>query len=275
LHTEHSDHVALARGWLEKIKMRLLWRNTAPLAQRFCCVSDDIARSARRFGTVPRSKVHVVPNGIDLCSFDAAAPDAASPAQVRAELGIPAGALVIGTVGRLVEVKRQDLLIQAFARLIRRGRHPHTWLLIVGDGPERPRLETLARRLRVSEQTVFAGYLPQPERVLRAMDLFVLTSRHEGLPLALLEAWAAGLAVVSSAVGAIPQTVLHGISGMLFKSGDVSALTQTLEGLLDAPWIVSQLGRRGRARVELRYSLERMADAYRQHYDAVVGKVRT
>jgi glycosyltransferase involved in cell wall biosynthesis len=76
-------------------------------------------------------------------------------------------------------------------------------------------------------------------------------------------------------VGAIPQTVLHGISGMLFKSGDVAALTQVLEGLLDAPWIVSQLGRRGRARVELRYSRERMADAYQEHYGALMEQVRT
>jgi len=262
LHTEHSDHVAHARGWLEKLKVRLLWRNTAPLARRFCCVSDDIARSVRRFGTVPRSKVEVVPNGIDLNSFDA--PVAA--AEVRAELGIPPGALVIGTLGRLVEVKQQDLLIAAFALLIQLGRHANTRLLIVGDGPERQRLEALADRLKVGERTVFAGYRPQPERMLRAMDLFVLTSRHEGLPLALLEAWAAGLAVVSSSVGAIPQVILHGISGMLFKSGDTQALAEILERLLDAPWLIGQLGRRGRARVELRYSLERMADSYRQHY---------
>jgi glycosyltransferase involved in cell wall biosynthesis len=167
----------------------------------------------KRFGTVPRSKVQVVPNGIDLASFDRPA----SPADVRAELGIPAGALVVGTVGRLVEVKRQDLLLAAFAELRERGRHPHTRLLIVGDGPERTRLESLARQLHVAEQTIFAGYQQEPERMLRAMDLFVLTSRHEGLPLALLEAWAAGLAVVSSNVGAIPQTIMHGISGMLWR----------------------------------------------------------
>jgi glycosyltransferase involved in cell wall biosynthesis len=267
LHTEHSDHVAHARSWLQKLKVRLQWRNTAPLAQRFCCVSDDVARSVKRFGTVPRSKVRVVLNGIDLAPFD----KAGSPADVRSELGIPPGSLVIGTVGRLVEVKRQDLLIAAFADLLARGRHPHTRLLIVGDGPERARLENLARQLHVAEQTTFAGYQPEPERMLRAMDLFVLTSRHEGLPLALLEAWAAGLAVVSSNVGAIPNTILHGISGMLFKSGDVQALTETLERLLDAPWIISQLGRRGRARVELHYSLKGMADSYHQHYCQLVG----
>lgn len=270
LHTEHSNHVAHARGWFEKLKVRLLWRSTAPLAQRFCCVSEDIACSARRFGTVPRKKIEVVHNGIDLEGCQCAA----SAAEVRAELGLPGGALVIGTVGRLVEVKRQDLLIEAFAQLLQRGRHPQTKLLIVGDGPERARLEALAERLGVLEQTVFAGYQSEPQRMLKAMDLFVLTSRHEGLPLALLEAWAAGLAVVASAVGAIPQTVLHGVSGMLFPSGDAAALADTIERLLDAPWIISQLGRRGRTRVEQHYSLARTAGLYRRHYDAILGEVR-
>jgi glycosyltransferase involved in cell wall biosynthesis len=267
VHTEHSDHVAQTRGWFNKLKMRLRWRRSAPLAHRYCCVSEDVAKSVRRFGTVPRNKVDVVLNGIDLAAFDGDSPSC----EVRKSLGIPPGALVLGTVGRLAEVKRQDLLIQAFAGLCRQPRYGNVWLLIVGDGDERPRLEALAKKLGAAERTIFAGYQPQPERLLRAMDLFVLTSRHEGLPLALLEAWAAGLAVVSSAVGAIPQTVVHGISGMLFPSGDVKSLTETLEMLLDAPWIVSNLGRCGQARVRNRYSLQRMADEYESRYLALVG----
>jgi glycosyltransferase involved in cell wall biosynthesis len=262
LHTEHSDHVALARGWMAKLRARLLWRRTAALAGRFCCVSEDVAHSVRRWQTVPRGKVDVVLNGIDVESFAARRP----VGEIRAELGIPAGALVIGTVGRLVEVKQQDLLIEAYAELCRGGRHPNTWLLLVGDGPERARLEGIAQQLGVGQRTIFTGYQPDPQRLLGAMDLFVLTSRHEGLPLALLEAWAAGVAVVSSAVGAIPQTVIHGVSGMLFPSGDRRALVETLETLLDAPWIVSQLGRSGQTRVRFRYSLDRMATEYEQRY---------
>ena len=266
LHTEHTDHVAHARGWLEKLKVRLMWRRAAALSDRFCCVSADIAHSVRRFGTVPRHKVDVVLNGIDLRAF--ATPQATS--EVRTELGIPAGALVIGTVGRLVEVKRHDLLIEAFASLLRQGRQGNTWLLIVGDGAERTRLERLAIQLGVDGHTIFAGYQPHPQRYLRAMDVFALTSRHEGLPLALLEAWAAGLAVVSSAVGAIPQTVVHGVSGMLFESGDRQALVKTLQTLLDSPSLISQLGRRGQARALRRYSLARMADDYAERYETLL-----
>lgn len=271
LHTEHSDHVTQSRGWFQKLKMRFRWRRAAPLAGRFCCVSEDVARSVRRFGTVPRSKVDVVLNGIDLSVFDG---PSAGP-EVRLAMGIPPGALVIGTVGRLAEVKRHDLLIEAFAALCHQPRYANVWLLIVGDGPERPRLESLAHQLGAAEQTVFAGYQQRPEMFLRAMDVFALTSRHEGLPLALLEAWGAGLAVVSSAVGAIPQTVIHGVSGMLFPSGNVQSLTETLEMLLDAPWIVSQLGRRGQERVRQRYSLARMADEYEARYRTLLGEPAT
>jgi glycosyltransferase involved in cell wall biosynthesis len=215
---------------------------------------------------VPANKVDVVLNGIDLNAFNMPY----STGEARASFGIPPGALVLGTVGRLVEVKRHDLLLRAFSNLQQRGRQANTWLLLVGDGPERQRLENLAANLGITERTIFAGYQSKPQSLLRAMDLFVLTSRHEGLPLALLEAWAAGLAVVSSAVGAIPQTVVHGVSGMLFPSGDWQALTEILETLLDAPSLMHQLGRRGRARVESRYSLERMADEYAERYGTLM-----
>jgi glycosyltransferase involved in cell wall biosynthesis len=80
------------------------------------------------------------------------------------------------------------------------------------------------------------------------------------------------LPVVSSDVGAIPQTLAHGITGLLFESGDQRALTETLEGVLDSPAWMSQLGRRGRQQVEQEYSLRRMADHYEQHYRGLVGR---
>jgi glycosyltransferase involved in cell wall biosynthesis len=262
IHTEHSDHIAHSRGWLQKLKVWLMWRRASPLADRFCCVSGDIVRTIRRYGAVSKNKLEVVLNGIDLRPFDGPAVGS----EIRTALGIPSGALVIGTVGRLVEVKRHDLLLRSFARLRAAGRHGSTWLLLVGDGPERKRLEELAASLRIGDRTVFAGYQSEPAWIYRAMDLFVLTSRHEGLPLALLEAWASGLPVVASAVGAIPQTLTHGANGMLFESGDEAALTETMEGLLDSPSSLGQFGRQGRELVERQYSFGRMAAEYEASY---------
>ncbi|MEX2025860.1 MAG: glycosyltransferase family 4 protein, partial [Pirellulaceae bacterium] len=266
VHTEHSDHMAHSRNWLGKVKAWLRWRKTAPLAARFCCVSDDIASVVLRLHAVPASKVQVVLNGIDLRTYQASS----SGPLVRSALGIPAGAMVVGSVGRLVEVKRHDLLLRAFAALHAAKQSVNIWLLLVGDGPERQRLESLAASLGISARTVFAGYQSQPQQFFQAMDLFALTSRHEGLPLVLLEAWASGLAVVASAVGGIPQTVIHGVTGFLFESGNQTALTETLEGLLDSPSWISRLGRQGRTEVERRYSLRRMADDYEADYRSLL-----
>ena len=265
VHTEHSDHVGLARGWRNKLKSRWWWYAAGRLAQCFCCVSEDIARSVRRWGTVRSDKVVVIPNGVDTDLYGASK----QRAGIRHALGIPEDARVIGTVGRLNEVKRQDLLVRAFARV--RARHADTWLLLVGDGPERSRLERLANELGIFGRTLFTGYQSRTEHFLSAMDVFALSSRHEGLPLALLEAWAAGLPVVSSAVGGIPRVVEDGRSGLLFESGDEAALADALVQLLDRPQFAAELGAAGKARVSSQYSLQHMADGYEHQYHVALA----
>lgn len=262
VHTEHSDHASMARGWRGKLRSRWWWHAAGKLSDSFCCVSEDIARSVRRWGTVRRNKVHVIPNGVDMAVY-------ASSAQrtpVRELLGIPSTARVVGTVGRLNEVKRQDLLLRTFARL--HATHPDAWLLLVGDGPERGRLERLTEELGISDRTRFAGYQSRTQDYLSAMDVFALSSRHEGLPLALLEAWASGLPVVSSAVGGIPKVVEHGRTGLLFESGDEAALAAAIARLLDQESLRTAIAAAGKAEVLSRYSLQRMADEYERRYRA-------
>jgi glycosyltransferase involved in cell wall biosynthesis len=266
VHTEHSDHVAMARGWYSKLRARYWWRRAGEFADRFCCVSEDVARSVTRWGTVAKQRTAVIANGINTGAF--AGEDLAG--EIRESLGIPAGALVLGSVGRLVEVKRYDWLLRAFARLCSLGRQTNIWLLLVGDGPERARLESLAVRLGIQKRVVFAGYQSQPQRCYSAMDLFVLTSRHEGLPLALLEAWAAKLPVVASAVGGIPRAVTHGVTGMLFPPRDFESLVDTLVGLLETPAWMRLLAHNGRQLAEKQYSLASMADAYESQYSPLV-----
>ncbi len=260
VHTEHSDHPRLARGFAARCRSRLRWYRSGRLAQRFCCVSDDIAHSARRFGTLPARKVAVVHNGIDTELFAASAPNHG----LRRALGIPDHAFVFGTVGRLNEVKRQDLLIRAFARVL--AVHPGAWLMLVGDGQERAALERVAQSANVAHRTIFTGYQARTELYLAAMDAFVLSSRHEGLPLSLLEAWAAGLPVVSSAVGGVVRTVSDGRNGLLFPSGDEHALAASMRRLIDAPELAASLAEAGRERVLAHYSLQGMAQRYHRHY---------
>ncbi len=268
LHTEHIDNVGKATGWWTKTKTRLLWHRAGRFSDRFCCVSDDVARSAARWGTVTRSKVETVLNGIDTERYA----DPSSRAEVRAHLGITAEKRVVGTVGRLNEVKNQKLLLRAVAAL---GHdHADVHILLVGDGPERGALEKLAADLGLSSRMHFAGYQRKPERFLPAMDLFALTSRIEGLPLALLEAWAAGLPIVSSAVGGVPKVVVNGENGLLFPNGDEGALATALRSLLADPKKAAAMAAVGLALVRERYSLDRMATDYEARYRLLIAARR-
>jgi glycosyltransferase involved in cell wall biosynthesis len=264
LHTEHGNHFSHAGGW-RAIKTRLLVRSAARGVARFCCVSGEIASAAARWRTVSRDKLEVVANGIPTDDL----PDLPSPEAVRASLGIPATAPVVGTVGRLAEIKKQDVLIRAVGGL--RPRLPGVRLVLVGDGPERPRLEALAHESGLGDRVHFVGYQPCPAAFLRMMDVFSLTSRSEGFPVSLLEAWLAGRPVVCPAVGGIPEVVTHGINGLLFPPGDDAALVEGLASVLGDGGLARRLGEAGRSAVRERYSIDRMASEYESRYDSLVA----
>jgi glycosyltransferase involved in cell wall biosynthesis len=266
VHTEHINNVRKAHGgYLRRLKMTWLWWWTARYARRFFCVSEDISAEMAARRIVPKHKLSVVLNGINTEPFR----EPVDRDALRASLGIPADALIVGSVGRLNEVKCQDLLLRAFARV--RADVPAARLLLVGDGPMRTALEELAGQLGVADAVCFAGYQARPERFLGVMDVFALTSRMEGLPLAILEAWAAGLPVVASAVGGVPDLINHEQNGLLFASGDEDALTGLLGRLLRDPAGGRSLGAGGRAEVMERYDLQRMAADYERHYRALMG----
>ncbi|HNS95858.1 MAG TPA: glycosyltransferase [Polyangiaceae bacterium] len=259
IHTEHGDPFARAKRLWNIAKLRWLYRQSSRWLRRFCCVSHPIAQTMRRFHTVPNSLLTVVPNGIRTD----APPQMPSRSQIRAQWSIPQDVPVIGTVGRLDEVKRQDLLIDAFARIA--PDHP-CHLLLVGDGPERNKLEQRSRSWGLESRIHFTGFQTQPEAFYRAMDIFALTSRSEGLPVSLLEAWSAEKPAVCTAVGGIPSILTHGVHGRLVPSGNVEAMANALRWCLQKPQKAMDMGRRGRAVVLAQYSLDHMADTYREHY---------
>jgi sugar transferase (PEP-CTERM/EpsH1 system associated) len=254
VHTEHGKHYA------ERRRNRWLGKLAGHFAARFFCVSEDIATEVRACGIVPDRKVVVVSNGIDTARFRARR----DPQALRASLGIPPGAPVVGTIGRLCEVKTQDVLLRAFVGL--RKQVPEVRLVLVGDGPLMGELRGLAANLGLEPCVSFVGYQAQPERFLDLMDVFALTSRSEGMPLSVLEAWAAGVPVVASRVGGLPELIEDGRNGLLFPAGDEAALVEALRRLIVHAPLARQLGETGRLEVEARFSLDRMADDYQRHY---------
>ncbi len=219
-----------------------------------------MAAGVRENRITSATKLCVIANGIDSAPFlirhDATA--------LRETLGIPLDAPVIGTVGRLTEVKRQDLLIQGFAQL--HADHPEAHLILVGDGPRRAELERLAASLGLGEVVHFTGYQAQTAPYFQLMDIFALTSRSEGLPQAAVEASFAGVPVVASRVGGLPELVEDGHTGLLFESGSVAQFVAALKRLLLDPCKAAALRNAARQRVAARYEIGRMADEYHQYY---------
>lgn len=260
VHTEHGNPFARATTWRELIKLRLLTRSAAKSARRVVGVSREIDAALGRFGTVPKSKRSVMPNGLDPTPAAGLKPRDA----VRQELGIPPGAVLVGSVGRLAEVKQYDRLIRAVAGL------PAVWLSLVGDGPERAKLQELAEKVG-GGRVRFAGYQARPEEYLRAFDVFALTSRSEGFPVSLLEAWAAERPIVATAVGGIPDIVTNGSDGLLVPPTDDAALCAALSKLAADAGLRQQFGLAGRRTLDAKYTLDRIADRYAALYTEVCG----
>jgi len=245
-----------AYGALETIALR-------SFADRIIAVSEDIAQSLRAAGH-RRSAVMAIHNGIDLSALRSTR----DPRDVRRELGIAADALVFGTVGRLSPVKGHASLLRAAQRLLRQ--EPNARFLFVGDGPLHHDLVTTAIRLGVDRACVFAGARNDTPDVLGAMDVFVLPSLHEGIPMALLEAMALGTPVVATAVGGVPEIVSDGANGLLVTPRDDRALADSCLELARTPGLRVALGSAARRTIAEHFSHETGGKALLDTYLALV-----
>ncbi|MFW5740617.1 MAG: glycosyltransferase [Myxococcota bacterium] len=224
------------------------------LAHALVAVSDETARVALEQGEARPERIRVIQNGVDVSQFRPR-PEAGKAA--RAELGIEPDVWVIGSVGRFVPDKNYGLLIRAAAPILRTG---GTRLVLVGDGPERDKLQSMARELGVDRWVRFPGIRHDTHDLLSAMDVFALSSRTEGLPLALLEAMATALPIVATRVGGIPAAVQDDVSGLLVEAGDREHLTEALRKLVQVPSMARAMGQRARETAVDRYGLAAVAE---------------
>jgi glycosyltransferase involved in cell wall biosynthesis len=152
-------------------------------------------------------------------------------------------------------------------------RDPAFMSRIVGDGPERPALEAEIRAAGLLQRVELAGERRDVPQLLEDADVFVLSSRSEGAPLSILEAMAAGLPVVASAVGGVPEIVDDGTTGLLVPPGDAGALAAALERLLADPALRSRLGGAGWERVRERFDLAQLRRSHLELYDRELARV--
>jgi glycosyltransferase involved in cell wall biosynthesis len=242
------------------------WANavTYPRNDLVFAVSDEVRRSIRYPGPLSLLRmpsVETLYHGVEPALLE----DAASPDGVREELGIPPDALVVGTVANLKPHKGLQHLLKA-AVLVRR-KVPAARFLVVGQGEARKDLEALASELGLDDAVTFTGFREDAVRIASAFDVFAMSSLHEGLSIAMIEAMALGKPVVVTRVGGLPEVVEDGKDGILVPPSDPRAMAARIIEVLGDPALRERLGRAARRRAEafdVRASVRRSEDAYEE-----------
>jgi glycosyltransferase involved in cell wall biosynthesis len=213
---------------LWRLRHRLLWYLRSVVPDLVVCVSDVARGRMVRDFRAPARKVVTVHSGIDCARFR---PDAERRAAARREWGVADDALVFGAVGRLHADKGLDLAVEGLGRLAARYPDRDLRLVLVGDGPEKESLmRKVADSLRESVgRVVFAGFTARPWEAYAGLDVFLLPSRDEALPLALLEAMACGCCPIAMGVGGVPEVIADAATGWLVAVGDGAAFVEAME----------------------------------------------
>ncbi len=213
----------------------------------------------------------MVPLGFDLHRF--AAIDEPARARARAALDIPTGAHVVTTAGRLTAIKDHGLFLEAAAAIARQ--HPQTLFLIAGDGELRATLEARAQAAGIQERVRFLGWRRDLEVLYGATDVFLLTSRNEGTPVALIESLAAGCAVVGTDVGGVGDVIPTPEVGLLAASGDAASLAAHVCALLSDAARRRAMGDAGRRAALARYGIDRLVADVGALYQELLGYTRS
>lgn len=239
-------------------KRNLYRRLGLPAAHRLVVPSRRLERIARTTWKQPPGRLQRIPNGIPVKRFGRAA---AIP-------GLPQdGAPVIGTAARLGAVKNLPRLVRAFAHVPQPAR-----LVIVGEGPERERIQAQAAQLGLTERVLLPGFMPDPATFMGAFDIFALSSDSEQFPISVVEAMASSLPVAAPDVGDIADMVAEENRQFVVADGDEAALASTLQTLAADPTLRARLGAANRRKAAAEYDEAKMIGAYARLYEEAAGR---
>lgn len=258
LYTEHNEWPAYhpATRWANALTYRR--------EDRVLAVSEQVRRSARLAGplgpVLPRPPLETLHHGVDVGRLRASA---AEPGEARAALGLAPDALVVGTVANFRPQKAHDVLVEAAARV--REELPDVRFVLVGGGPTEAAVRRRAASLGLDDNVIFAGYRDDAARVVPAFDVFALPSRHEGLPIALVEAMALGVPAVATDVGGVSEAFGQGMREPLVPPEDPASLATALLELLRSP--AKRIGAAGAAarraeELDIRHAVARLEAIY-------------
>ena len=252
----HGEHGTLQLRRRQRLFQRYGWSHV----DRLLSVSTRLAERMAHEVAIPPDRIRTIHNGVELSRFERRI----ATTDARRQLGLPDAAAVVGAVGRLVPVKDHVSLVEAVAMLGRDGLAPV--LVIAGDGPEREAIHERACALGLEPQVRLLGHRTDIQTVFAALDVFVLSSRSEGLNNTILEAMAAGLPVVATRVGGADEMVVDGVTGVLVPAGAPDQMADALKRLLSDSSMRLAMGRAGRVRAETEFDLDRTLLKYERMY---------
>jgi glycosyltransferase involved in cell wall biosynthesis len=266
----HTYHGHVLEGYFSPIKTRFFLRIERALARatdRIIAISPRIKEELLHELRIGASTQYaVVPLGFDLESFLRIDDDFRRTA--RRDLGIPADAQVVTTLGRLTAIKQHDLFLSMAARLA--ATNPHVVFLIAGDGELRSDLETQAHHRGIADRVRFLGWRRDLPVIYGATDVFALTSRNEGTPVALIEAMASGVPGVSTDVGGVRDVIDSDGVGLRVRDGTPESLAKAVESLLQAT-SRRAMGQRARETVRARFGIDRLVHDLASLYTAMLA----
>jgi sugar transferase (PEP-CTERM/EpsH1 system associated) len=255
VHAEHGRDAADPHGLNRKHNLLRRW--LVPFIDRYIPVSADLQRWLAQVVGVPQAKTLMIANGVDTDRFR---PRSGSRDSEE---------FVIGTVGRIQDVKNHKGLIEAFALLRTLLPQRRLRLAIIGDGPLLGQVREQVQQAGLQDAVWLAGSRTDIPELMRGFDVFALPSIAEGTPVTILEAMSSGLPVVASKVGGIPEVVEEGVTGLLVPPSDAQALAEALAVYARDPALAAGHGAAGRQRVERSNSIAAMVSGYAHLYDTL------
>jgi len=265
----HTFHGHVMKGYFGPRRTAFFRQVERTLARRsdvLVAVSPEVRDELVQHGIAPGEKFAVIRLGIPL---DERLGDDTRDLDYRSLYGISPDAFVVGWVGRMTGVKDTDAVLEVVRATRQLG--VDAALCMVGDGPDRERLEQLAHDLGIARSTYFVGYQTEVAGYYRLFDAFLLPSVNEGTPVSAIEALASGTPVVATRVGGVPDVVRDGVDGFLVEPGDTESAAERLATLARDPALRRRLGEAGSARVRERYSVERLVDDVDRLYRSLLA----
>ncbi|MFH1742570.1 MAG: glycosyltransferase family 4 protein [bacterium] len=269
----HTFHGHVLSGYFGPFKTRLftaIERLLARWSNAIISVSETCRRDLLTLGIADKEKMVTIPLGLELDRFPERVPQRAG--QFRKRFGIPPDAPIVSHVARMVPIKRHDVFLRAIPMVLREK--PDVRFALVGDGETRPALEDLARDLQLDNRLIWTGFIEEQELIYADMDLLVLTSDNEGLPVAVIEALASARPVIATRVGGVPELITDGVNGYTVEPNNPEQLAEALLKALSNMDRLREMGRAGQQKVLERYNHRRLIHDVDELYQKLLNRAK-